>query len=598
MTDPRDKVNISSEEVLTEDSDDPLADLEKEFEIKKQKLLEERARKPEKKTKRVQVERSPSPPRRSEGSKQNLKELHGQTPNQSPINYQTKIQTTSTAKEIFVPQKPRNTIQRASRPFQSTQFATRLYNSKTESETQVNYNERVFEFENIPSMTVEKTTEKTCRDTISGEILSRRYYKENVIEKIVAEVKILRLPKLLAKVVPPKFEEPSYVNWCLTGIVMHKSEPKTSVNNKKYMALRVGNFHHTVDVMLFGDAFQKYWKVRVGDVIVILNPAVKKFGNSFSLSILDDLNNLLELGTLKHYGHCAAKTTQGEPCKHVVDKLKNMLCSYHEESKYKQGSRMELQGSVKPKAPQNRKGETSEMFVSNATKQPMFVQYANAGFHEKDVVFAGGQQFDQAKYDRPVESKASRLRKQRANAKLEEQLLQNVAPRHLNDLAKLGILNHKRNLADKQESARKIRKHAFNSTFITGMGFDPTVTNNGSGGERKTNLEQLKELRQLSQAKKISLEPSKEDMSKKQDKWRQAMKITKITKTSVQHEFMPTKLTSNLRTMPVISLLDEDDSDIEITFTKDVDRLHYEDAKNGSTNTEKRGRRLPKSTSP
>lgn len=588
MIDPRDEPRADPNEVLTEDSDDALADLEKEFEAKKLKLLEERARKRQRTTKKVEVERSPSPPPR--GAREiresaigtNSREILKGNPS-TTLSYTGQHEIPDFKAQGFPDNRAKDItrgIKKVSRPAteKSSLFASQLFDSKS-STASVNYNERVFEFENLPKTKIEQTSEDTERDLISGEALSRRYYGAPVLDKLLANIKILRVPKLLAKVVPPKYEEPSYVNWCMTGIIMHKSEPKTSVNNKKYMALRVGNFHQTVDVMLFGDAFQKFWKVRAGDVIAILNPTVKKFGNSFSLSILDDLDNLIELGTLKHYGRCAAKTAQGEPCKHIVDTLKNKLCSYHEESKYKQGGRMELQGSVKPKAPQNKRGDASEMYVNGSTKQPMFVQYANAGFHEKDLVFSGGEQFDHTKYDRAVESKASKLRKERANARLEEQLLHNVAPRHLNELTKLGIVNDKRDFAKERQSALRIRKHAFNSTFITGMGFDPTVATNVSGAKSATKLEQLKELRELSQGKKISLEPSVEDKKQKQHKWKQTLKLTKLPIQPIK----PTQLKSPNRSIPVVTLLDDEDSDIEITFTGNLEKMQYLHARSGST---------------
>lgn len=559
MIDPRDKTTASAEDVLTEDSEDELADLEKEFEVKKQKVLQERARRLERKKNSKQVERSPSPP-----SKEERGDAHG--PGTAKKNQQEDSHTED-------PTRPHNTIQRASRPAPSTGFADRLYASKSEETVSINYNDRFFEFENIPPTSVEKTTVDTEKDSISGEILSRRYFKSTQLDRLLYNVKVLRVPKLLAKIVPPKFEEPTYVNWSVTGIVMHKSDPKTAVNNKKYMALRVGNFHHTVDMMLFGDAFQKYWKVRVGDAIAVLNPTVKKFGNKFNLTILDDLNNLLELGTLKNYGHCSASTSQGHPCKNVVDKLKNDLCSIHEEAKYKQGSRMELQGSVKPKAPQNARGDVSELYMGSTR---LFVQNSNNGFLEKDLVYCGGEQYDASKYDRAVESKSSRLRKERANASLEHRLLTTVAPRHLNDLAQLGIVKKTTTFTNQVDTAQKMRKRAFNSTFITGMGFDPTVINNKASGDNVNKLKQFQELRQLSQLKKISLEPSVEDRAKKRMQWKQALQAAKNDE-HVSHKasalLAAKKSGPQQRHINVSSL---DDSDIEITFTSDNDKLHYQ----------------------
>ena len=76
--DPRDSKKLDEHEVLTEDSDNELADLEKEFAARKQKLLEERARARERKRSQVQIERSPSPPPRKsadEAAKYSVREL-------------------------------------------------------------------------------------------------------------------------------------------------------------------------------------------------------------------------------------------------------------------------------------------------------------------------------------------------------------------------------------------------------------------------------------------------------------------------------------------------------------------------------------------
>lgn len=594
MFDPRDAVT-SPQEALTEDSDDALADLEKEFAARRQKLLEEKERKRAQKAHNVQVERSPSPPRKrgrvcenpgllaSEGVENSNScskvlenatqhKLYVTTPyferakesalkNQSEqgktASSTTKAGTTNTANLL------RNTMRRV----KESGFASRLYESKTVVQTEINYNDRIFEFENVPTAKLVATTESNAKDPVSGETLSRRYLPAETVDKLLTNIKVLRVGKLLAKVVAPKYEEPTYVNWCFCGVVMHKSEPKTAVNNKKYMLLRVGGFLHTVDVMLFGDAFQRFWKVRTGDVIIVLNPTVKKIGNSFNLSLLDDLNCVLEVGTLKHYAHCSATTKEGKKCKNIVDSLQNVLCLFHEEQKYKQGSRMELQG-VKPRAPHTKYGGVGEMHVNRTTNQP-FVHYVNNGFQEKDEIFSGGHQFDESKYDRPIETKASKLRKARANAKLENQLLQTVAPRHLDDLALLGIVN-KDKVDQKLQSARNIRKHAFNSSFITGMGFDPTLASSRDAGR---SLEQLQELRQLSQTKKISLGMSREDAFKKKDKWKAAMKLTNKPKKDP---------VSPIRSSRATVILDLDsESDIEITFTRDLQLLQERNAPTG-----------------
>lgn len=538
MADPRE---LHSDERLTEDSDDALADLEKEFEAKKLRLIEERARKRQKK-RQFQVERSPSPEGRV------------------ALLSQTSIQPLI---PVAVPKPVKPVFSRIPHKIESNEFASKLYDLKT---TETAYTERVFEFENVPPP---KTVATGTKDDISGEVLSRRYISKEALDQLLANKKVLRVQRLLAKVVAPDFSEPDYVNWCFVGVVVHKSEPKSAVNLKKYMGLRVGNFVHSVDLMLFGDAFHRYWKLRLGDVVAILNPTVKKFSGAFNLSLLDDLAAILEIGTLKHFGHCKSTSKLGDQCKHVVDTLKNTLCSYHEESKYKQGSRMELHGSVKPKAPQNQRGERSQMYVNPATNQPAFVLYSGAT--QKDVVYGGGEQFDHRKYDKPVvETPAARKRKLLANKKLEEQLLHSVAPRHLLDLRRLGIVHQDHaGVQEQRAKTEAIRQHAFKSTFIHKIGFDPTV---GSSDNRTKadRLQSLQELQELSKDKHVSLERSKEERAKQMQKWKQNMELLRQGNAPERG-----RTQQKVRKNGPIALLLDEDSDIEIAFSSEKDKSQY-----------------------
>lgn len=546
--DPRDSKKLDEHEVLTEDSDNELADLEKEFAARKQKLLEERARARERKRSQVQIERSPSPPPRKsadEAAKYSVRELPDRLDQERRV-----LKSTLGA------------LRKASLRPKESSFASQLYETKTKQNS-VNLNERVFEFENVPKPKVILTTDENSKDLVSGELLSRRYIPEQDVKSLMKLFKVLRVAKLLAKVIAPKFEEPEYANWCFTGIIMHKSEPKVAVNNKKYLSLRVGSFSHTVDVMLFGEAFQKYWKVRLGDVIVILNPPIRRYNGSFNLALTSDLDNLVEIGSLKSYGHCSATTKLGEPCKHIVDTLKNTLCTYHEESKYNHGSRMELQGSIKPKAPQNRFGEKSQMFFNGSTNQPMFVLYESTGFHQRDVVFSGGQQFDQNKYDRPVvESKISKLRKKKANDDLEKRLLSSVASRGIENLQKLGIVHLAK---DHSSATEKVRKQAFTGTFVKDMGFDPTAQAKDTNNYRaKKHLVSVQELRNLSKGKKVSLKPSKEAEREKQLKWKE--NVSFISKGNQREKNVLSALLPKAKKTPTIELLDSD-SDLEIEYS-------------------------------
>ena len=591
--DPRDEAPLDRHEVLTEDSDDAIADLEKEYAVKKQKLMEERARKKERGKTSVQVERSPSPPKTAAGDKSSIIS--------SELNTSIKTQSNPTSGPLFSSKLP-GTFQRA--PKVSTdRFATRFFNTESEA-LNVNYNERIFEFENIPKKGSVNLTEANTKDEVSGEVLRRRYLEVKDLRRLLQNVKVLRVAKLLAKIIPPKYEEPTYPNWCFVGLIAHKSEPKTASNGKKYMALRIGNFSHTVDLFLFGDAFQKFWKLSCGDVIAVLNPTVKKYGQGFNLSLLDGIDNILEIGSLKFYGHCSASNKQGEACKFVVDLLKNDLCSFHEEKKFKQGSRMELQGSVKPKAPIDKMGQRSQAFVNSSTSQPLFVQYLNAGFLEKDAVYKGGEQFNEAKYDRPVKgTNVPNLRKRQANEKLRLQLLKNAPPSRLNDLDKLGIVpQNELEIIKRQNSLLKIKLQAFKNTFLTGMGYDPTF-DKSQRLDRVQPTQSMEELRSISKSKKVSLKPSEEEQKKRLQKQKVAMGIIRSKGSVASNNVIPqqtqrcnartqySQFNANDQADPKeepssnpcefgsdFGSADSAESDLEISFSRAEDQLRYKKA--------------------
>lgn len=632
ILDPRDELPKDPHDVLTEDSDDELADLEKEFEARKARLLEKREKKKQLASQSVQIERSPSPetePRKKEqaeggqsharfGNKQSHESLSnqshertesGQSQRQSIGNEYSQeeesINGPSQKRGVVIGFSQSNRtiddsknqtpkllkiplLSQGMQVFQrvpTSNFAKKLHEIEKAAKPEIqNYNERIFEFEKIPAKKIIKCSEEKQIDPVSGEVLRRRYLEESVVTRFLSNFKILRATKLLAKVFPPKFEEPRYINWCLAGILMHKSEPKITSNNSKYMALRVGLFAHTVDVMLFGDAFKKYWKLQCGDVLIFLNPSVKAQGNRFSLSLRDDLDSIIEIGTLKNYGKCSAMTTQGERCKFIVDVLKNELCSYHEESKFKQRSRMELQGSVKPKAPRDSNGNVKQMYFNQTSQKPLFITVESAGIHEKDMIYAGGEQFDELKYDRPiVESSAAKALKQKANQKLRLQLLMNAAPARLGELQKLGLVSNQPSESGSgcKLALEQLRLQAYNRGFVKGIGYDPVANmmSPSSENQKTTSVNKaLDELRSLSCGKTVSLKPSRQDKSAKLLKRKRALNIIRTPEASAD-KIDELSFATVKRKKPLISVLDgeisTDGSDLEISFASEADKSKY-----------------------
>lgn len=577
MADPREVLNEIN---LTSDSDDELADLEKEFAVKKQKLIEERERKKAESRNHVDVQRSPSPPRRqpqTEYFQKLLEESERKRPKISESQKEPRgLFSTSTTR------KPTNNA--------STEFATRLAGIEGNS-VNGDLSERLFEFEEIPRNNVQPAKEGE-KDEITGFELKNRMAPAETIRQLLNGIKALVVLKLLAKIIPPRFEEPSYVNWCFVGMVVFKSMPKTTVNGEKFLQLRVGDFAHSVDVMLFGKAFDLYWKLQPGEIIAILNPQVKKFLGLFNLRLNEELYSILEIGLAKHFGYCSSNTKSGSQCKHVVNTLEATLCEFHLESKYLANvHRMELHGAVTAKRPKPKKSGGSdweskweksmksrekwmkkngikerEPWDENFVDKLRFAREQELGYHGtvRNEVYEGGVGFDSSRFDLPVSKPRKEARRIASNQRLEEHLMANVAPARAKELQKLGILRGNRGVGspgpesndkdgDKgveqkkqaeqkdgegseqgpdQASQHKEGPHkpglndttAFTTKSLSGlrklaasMGFDPTAQ---SAPRTASKTSWAQELQELSKKKTISLEPSREEKKRKMAQWK------------------------------------------------------------------------------
>ncbi|AAS53658.1 AFR287Wp [Eremothecium gossypii ATCC 10895] len=208
-------------------------------------------------------------------------------------------------------------------------------------------------------------------ETYSNMRINKRYVPEEDLKRILHDIKVLRLPKLFAKVRPPKFSEPDYANWVTLGAISYKSDVKSTSQEKpaKYFTIRITDFHYDVQITVFGQKnVEKYYKLRVGDVIAILNPEIypwkesakttgetaRTTGRSFGLSIKHNMNCILEIGHSKELGFCPAMNkTKGAPCGAPINKLKEQVCSYHQETHLRSvnAKRVELNGNISLRAP-------------------------------------------------------------------------------------------------------------------------------------------------------------------------------------------------------------------------------------------------------
>lgn len=358
MDDPREFRDVDTYGELTSDEGDEL-ELQKEIEdIERQKQdLLERLNNKKRSIKlqdsnfaEIQVENSPT--KKAPTSIQIDVKVHKEIPLKENLN-ELKIQNSKNV--------PANS---------TSYFMDKFCSSKKESDTQARehhemLSSRVHTFTSSKgSQTYQRVTTNE-QEEYSDLWINQRYIPKRELRKILHEIKILRLSKLFAKVKPPKFSEPKYSNWAVMGIISSKGEIKFSAAEKpkKYIKFTLTDFQHSLDVFVFGkEGVERYYNLRVGDLIAILNPEILPWrpagkGNyikSFNLRISHKFPCILEIGSSRDLGWCGIiNKSQCKPCGTPINKSKEECCDYHREVQFRgiNAKRIELNGSFALGAP-------------------------------------------------------------------------------------------------------------------------------------------------------------------------------------------------------------------------------------------------------
>lgn len=551
MEDPRYDI-IRSDDELSADTDEELADLQKEYEIRKLKLLEERLK---------------------------VKEVP-RSPNFHSIDTKNRGEYSNTGKSRH---DKTNSLVNKTRPASvSSQFTDKLYKSNYNAKPSIDLLERLFEFRE-PEY---KHTDVDEIEQLSNKRIRKRYVTNEDLIKILKGVKVLSVSKLLAKVYPPSYKEPDYLNWCLVGIILYKTDPRSTKNKEssRYMKISLGDFAVHVDIMFFGEAFHKYWKLKVGDIIVLLNPTVRPFSpphKGFNLVFNEPLNSIIEIGSCKDFGYCSYQRPGESACRSAIDLLKSDMCAYHRELKFKDlmNRRMDLNGSVSMKPPTN-----ANKAVSGAQRRPntySFVDYERINESSKYYLSPGG--FSQKNYvDGQIltssKVKRRKLRDKKNNDRLEEKL---VLSHNTERFRQLGLIK------DQKRPDPTAPAPGFTPATLSKIGFDPTkganiVKATDVPANRKNLSLQLNELHEISSSKLFSrkLTSSDADTLAKQSKWKQNLKKMKeYQKVSPQDSFhnqlRKPKQDNRLETPEKVQLSDSSDSDIEISFDSEASKSEY-----------------------
>ena len=606
VVDPRDE-HIDTDEILTESSSDELNDLVKLFEAKYEELKRKKALKKLRNSanEHVSHQQSSSILNDHELIKSAMAQVET-TPPPSP-QHKTAPSLKNLVQSSYkptIPKVPKSDVKASS-------FISKLYDanfaSKAQSLQKIDYSERKFEFDGVQEIK-SVNIEADEVEPISRMRLRKRYIEQKSVEKLVSdinELKYLQVDKLLAKVHKGNnYAEPMYTNWCFVGFVVKKSEPKQSKdkNKSKFIKLSVGNFVRSVDVLLFGEAFNQYWKISPGSLVFILNPYISKYsmgeGNGiktgFTLHVAgNNTNSILEIGAIRDYGLCTfVKKTDYSRCSNVIDVLKSSLCDFHLDTKYRKSSRMELNGSVMMKSPQKKK---AAVYLTNEGVQGNggFIRFAN----ENTTLYESGTaKIDLKRYHDPrilqTSEKKRKMNDERANQLLERRLsklLQNSGLRAL----------HLTKDQHKEENSAKhyeMKNRGYSHNMISKLGFDPTTTmvksqdaSYKSPTRKRREHERVRELYELSnsKSKERTLRSSTEDQKSKISKWQENIQNLKRYKDSINNSRDPfSDYSSNTKTILHLQkpaknrVIDDTDSssdndDLDIEFDTEEMKQSY-----------------------
>ncbi|GAV50845.1 hypothetical protein ZYGR_0AD00280 [Zygosaccharomyces rouxii] len=538
MRDPREVLNNDLYEVLTSEGEEEneieaqIAEIERQKKDLLQRLNVKKTNpKPlDPNLSHVQVESSPKkvtnsvlPPTvqqqepRGEVRNENLNELKAQSQEQIPANttsFFIEKYSTSKRKQDYEVRAQEDLLSNRVHTFQGAR--------------------RQDEYKPIPTNELEE---------FSNLWISKRYIPKEEQRSIFAYIKILRLSKLFAKVKPPKFNEPPYSNWAVIGLISNKGEVKftSAASPKKYFKFTLTNFQYSIDTYIFGkEGVERYYNLRVGDIIAILNPQVlpwrpsgtKAHIKSFNLRISHKFECILEIGASRDLGWCPMfNKSKNEICRAPINKDKEDCCEYHRELKFRStnAKRVELSGTYALGAP------------TRIDAQPALYRGGSSQKNLNYNIITNGADGGSNKEINPLDINARHFSNRNAAKAFFDERFQNPETlrnlenkrRKLRDNRKSNILNRelKKNseLDIKHKSAEEIDeiKRTTESTMGSGMmknlGFDPTqgkiasvFKHQRSDSDKKPLTEKDSSVASLLSFKKdnVKLKPSKEILIK------------------------------------------------------------------------------------
>ncbi|KAG1682601.1 Protein MCM10 [Nymphon striatum] len=190
-------------------------------------------------------------------------------------------------------------------------------------------------------------------------------------------------------------------DWVTMGVIINKSETKTSKNGKNFSIWKLSDLNDcdtVIKFFLFGDVNKQHWKTTVGSVIGILNASIMDNKDHVSKEIcitVDNSHKVMLIGVSKDFGLCKSKRKDGHPCSIVVNKNNCEYCQYHVKSAYQKLSskRTELQASysgVEPRGLKNKLLKNQQiMYGGQSFTVPSNSVGSNKKIKKKDKVTLG-----------------------------------------------------------------------------------------------------------------------------------------------------------------------------------------------------------------
>ncbi|PRT53838.1 DNA replication licensing factor mcm10 [Wickerhamiella sorbophila] len=320
--------------------------------------------------------------------------------------------------------------------------------------------------------------------------LTTRYVSCGDFDALVQDVTVLTLSKLLSEVYPPLFTPPSYPNFVVMAIVARKGEAKQSMRGSKYIMLTLTDLKYDVMLAIHGASFEKFWKIRPGTLIALLNPNIyvaKGETRTLGLSIRGE-TSILEIGHSKHCGQCYGESSNKKRCKNWVDLRRTEFCEYHREVRLRKvaGTRPEFNSTVSKLYDPKSGAKRMTVFEGGAVKwkQGLHTDF-QAPLDAGKVYHSSARGSFMGDFEETVTSKEKQVKRDKRRAdELQNELRIRKKLAQRPDGFLLREFDTKGKLIDQDANKDFVEKHrAFTPEHIRRIGFDPT------GGQRAKQLE-------------------------------------------------------------------------------------------------------------